>query len=175
LEGSNVCAVQGFFVIVEFSVNYFMKSLYLIIAILLFCMTGYSQSSASKKDSTINAFKDYLLKKTRYPAVARENDVEGDVAICFKLNKDKRISEVKIVKGLSAECDSAVLLSIRKFPGTLQLPSKKYTIGLHYRMQKGDGKPDTLIAPFNQRLYKRFLFEADIIGYATMHKSSIVY
>ena len=97
------------------------------------------------------------------------------MAICFKVGKDKKIGEIRIVKGLSAECDSAVLLSIRKFPGILELHSKEYTIGIHYRIQKGDGKPDTLIAPFNQKLYKRFLFEADIIGYATMHKSSIVY
>jgi len=150
-----------------------MKGLYLIIAILLFCMTGYSQFAVSKKDSTINAFKDYLLKKTRYPAVARENDMEGDMVVCFKLGKDKKISEVKIVKGLSPECDSGTLRLIRKFPGTLQLPSKEYTIGLHYIIRKEDGKPDTLIAPFDKKLYKRFLFEADIIAYAPIQKNTI--
>jgi len=135
-------------------------------------MKGYSQSPITKKDSTINAFKDYLLKKTRYPAVARENDVEGDMAICFKLGKDKKISEVKIVKALSPECDSAVLLSVRKFPGTLELNSKEYTIGIHYRMQKPDGPLIDSIALFNKRLYKRFLFEIDIIGYAAIQKNT---
>ncbi|WP_179415230.1 energy transducer TonB [Mucilaginibacter sp. E4BP6] len=94
-----------------------MKNLYPIIVILLFSVSVYAQSSISKKDSTINAFKDYLLKKTRYPAVARENNVQGDMAVCFTVGKDKKISKIRIVKGLSAECDSAVLLSIRKFPG----------------------------------------------------------
>jgi len=147
-----------------------MKGLYLIIAVLFFCIKGYSQSAISKRDSTVNAFKYYLLKKTRYPAVARENDVEGDMVICFKLGKDKKISEVKIVKALSPECDSGTLRLIRKFPGTLQLPSKEYTVGLHYRIHNGDEPHYAPIVPFDQKLYKRFLFEADIIGYVAMEK-----
>lgn len=150
-----------------------MKVLYLTIAVLLFCTKGYSQSTVPKSDSTVNAFKSYLVKNTRYPAVARENDVEGDMAICFKLDKDKRISEIKIVKGLSPECDSGTLRLIRKFPGILQLPSKEYTVGLHYIIRKEDGKPDTLIALFDKKLYKRFLFEADIIAYAPIQKNTI--
>lgn len=150
-----------------------MKNLFLIITILLFEVSVNAQSSISKKDSTINAFKNYLTKKTKYPAVARENDVQGDVAVYFKVGKDKRIGAVKIVKALSAECDSAVLLSIRKFPGTLELHSKEYTIGIHYRMQKPDGPPIDSIAPFNQKLYKRFLFEINIIGYVGIQKKTI--
>jgi hypothetical protein len=100
--------------------------------------------------------------------------VHGDVAVCFKVGKDKKISKLKIVKALSAECDSGVLLSIRKFPGELELHSKEYTIGIHYRIQKPDGPPIDSIAPFNQKIYKRFLFETDIIGYASVQKRSII-
>ena len=150
-----------------------MKSLVIIIAVLLFSVTGYSQSKMTKRDSTVAAFKYYVTRYTRYPAVARENDVEGNLVIEFKVEDDK-ISEVKIVKGLSPECDSGTLRLIRKYTGILQLRSKIYTIGLHYRMHKDDGKPDALIEPFNQKLYKRFLFETNIIGYSSIGKKSIV-
>jgi TonB family protein len=150
-----------------------MKNLCLIIAILLIGVSVNAQSSISKKDSTVNAFKIYLIRKTNYPAVARENDLQGDVAVCFKVDKNKRISEIKIVKALSAECDSAVLLSIRKFPGTLELHSKKYTVGLHFRIQKTDGFPIAPISPFNKKLFKRFLFDVNMIGYASIQKSTI--
>jgi hypothetical protein len=138
-----------------------MKELNIILAILLFSTVGYSQSAITKSDSTIEAFKYYLIRNTRYPAVAAENDVQGDMVIGFKLGKDEKISEVKIVKSLSKECDSAALLSIRKYPGMLLLPSKVYTIGLHYFIIEGE-TIHTAPVPFNSKLYKHFLLETNI-------------
>lgn len=45
----------------------------------------------------------------KYPAKARENNVEGEVIVTYLVNSDCSISNVRISKSLSKECDDAVL------------------------------------------------------------------
>ena len=45
----------------------------------------------------------------KYPAKARENNVEGEVIVSYLVNSDCSISNVRISKSLSKECDDAVL------------------------------------------------------------------
>ena len=151
-----------------------MKALYLAISVLLFCTKGYSQSAIVKGDSTVDAFKYYLIRHTRYPIIALENDVQGDMMIEFKLGNDEKISDARIVKSLSRECDSMALLSIRKYAGILQLPSKEYAIGLHYFVIQGETIHSDPV-PFNPNLYKNFLFETNITFVVVPRKKEIVY
>ena len=74
-----------------------MKTLTFIIAAFLFSTTCYAQS-LNGADSTVQNFKKYLIKNIRYPAIARENNVQGMVGAncqikCGQKDREYRISE----------------------------------------------------------------------------------
>ena len=50
-----------------------------------------------------------------YPAIARENGIQGTVEIKIKLNDNCEIQELKVSKPLSKECDEAALNSLKEF------------------------------------------------------------
>jgi predicted RND superfamily exporter protein len=151
-----------------------MKNLYLIIAVLLFCVSGYAQSSISIKDSTIDAFKSYLHKNTRYPAVARENNVQGTAVITIKINAGQKIDSITFARHLTVEIDSEIIQKVRSYNGIINLPKGRYTFGYEFIMQDGDDE-EIKIKPINASRYNNYLFDVDIIGYATIRKATILY
>jgi len=142
--------------------------------LLLVGLKGYSQDVINVADTSILSFKTYLEKNIRYPAIAAENDVKGQMLITFKLNNDKKITDVQFVIPLMAECDSAVIKAIRKYSQTLLLPPDEYTIGLHYILSV-EGKPDSPVIPFDKKLYRNFLFEISMRHFLMKQKVYITY
>lgn len=60
----------------------------------------------------------FVNRNVVYPAVAVKNNVEGTVILRFKVDTDGSVSDVKIEKSLSPECDraaAAVVKKLRKF------------------------------------------------------------
>lgn len=51
----------------------------------------------------------YLYKNVKYPAIARENGVEGRVYVQFVVEKDGSVSEAKILRDIGAGCGEAAL------------------------------------------------------------------
>ncbi|MEO5979566.1 MAG: energy transducer TonB [Chryseolinea sp.] len=47
----------------------------------------------------------FLQKNVKYPAIARRMNVEGSVFVSFVVDRAGAISDIAIVKGISAECD----------------------------------------------------------------------
>lgn len=58
----------------------------------------------------------FIQKNTNYPAIARENQVEGTVYVDFVVEKDGAISNVKVRRGLGAGCDEEATRVIKMFP-----------------------------------------------------------
>ncbi len=52
---------------------------------------------------------------TSYPSIAREKGIEGTVDLSYKINSDCSVSNIQIEKGLTAECDTTAVQSIRRF------------------------------------------------------------
>ncbi len=52
---------------------------------------------------------EYLYKNLKYPAIARENGVEGRVYIQFVVEKNGKITDGKIVRDIGAGCGEAAL------------------------------------------------------------------
>ncbi|MBK9254859.1 MAG: energy transducer TonB [Saprospiraceae bacterium] len=50
---------------------------------------------------------EYIYKNLKYPAIARENGVEGQVVLQFVVDKDGSITETKIVRDIGAGCGTA--------------------------------------------------------------------
>ncbi len=51
------------------------------------------------------AFGKYLEKNLRYPAVAKENNIQGRVSVNFVVEKDGSLTDVKVVRGIGGGCD----------------------------------------------------------------------
>lgn len=58
----------------------------------------------------------YIAKNTKYPAIARENNIEGRVFISFVVEKDGSISNVDVIRGIGGGCDEEAKRVIKSLP-----------------------------------------------------------
>jgi TonB family protein len=64
----------------------------------------------------IPAMMNYLRYNIKYPKQARKDGVEGTVYVSFIIHKTGKVSELVVVKSVSAECDAEALRVISEFP-----------------------------------------------------------
>ena len=88
----------------------------------------------------IGAFYKYVATNLRYPAQARRMGIAGKVFVQFVVEKDGRLTDVQILKGIGAGCDEEALRVIKK--------SKAWTPG----RQRGRPVKVRMIIPINFRL-----------------------
>jgi TonB family protein len=74
-----------------------------------------------------NADYRYILEKMKYPAYARENNVQGKVITSFIVEKDGRLSDFKTVQAIGGGCEEEIIRILKEmpnwFPGKLnQVP-----------------------------------------------------
>ena len=62
------------------------------------------------------AMMNFLKKNIRYPASARRMGVDGTVYVSFVVSKDGSISEVKVIRGLSADLDQEAVRVVSMMP-----------------------------------------------------------
>ena len=58
----------------------------------------------------------YLSKGIKYPAIARENNITGRVYVTFVVDKDGKIKEAKVLRGIGGGCDEEALRVVRTMP-----------------------------------------------------------
>lgn len=58
----------------------------------------------------------FLNKNIRYPASARRMGVDGKVFVEFVVDKEGKISDIKVIKGLSADCDKEAIRLVEMMP-----------------------------------------------------------
>ena len=88
----------------------------------------------------IGAFYKYVATNLRYPAQARRMGIAGKVFVQFVVEKDGRLTDVQILKGIGAGCDEDALRVIKK--------SKAWKPG----RQRGRPVKVRIIIPINFRL-----------------------
>lgn len=59
---------------------------------------------------------EYLKTNLKYPAVARDNQVQGKVFVNFIVEKDGSLTDVKIVRGIGSGCDEEAQRLIKSSP-----------------------------------------------------------
>jgi protein TonB len=59
---------------------------------------------------------EYLRKNIKYPAVCRENNIQGKVIVTFIVNKDGAIVEPEVIKGVNPSLDKEALRVISTMP-----------------------------------------------------------
>ncbi|MBT1704943.1 energy transducer TonB [Chryseosolibacter indicus] len=62
------------------------------------------------------AMMNFIRKNMRYPASARRMGVDGTVYVQFVVGKDGAISEVKTIRGISADCDKEAERVVNMMP-----------------------------------------------------------
>jgi periplasmic protein TonB len=59
---------------------------------------------------------EYLSKGIKYPAIARENNITGRVYVNFVVDKDGKIKDAKVLRGIGGGCDEEALRVVRSMP-----------------------------------------------------------
>jgi TonB family protein len=139
-----------------------MKKLLLII-IALFFFAGARAQVTTKTDSAVVSLKSYLTSNVRPPVVVIEDHVEGTVVVSFKVDDNKNIMDVRVVKSLNRECDAEVLRAFKGYHNALSLSPAEYTAGISFVIQ--DGKSGRKIMTVNQGPYQNFLFHLNVVSY----------
>lgn len=62
------------------------------------------------------AMMNFIRKNMRYPASARRMGVDGTVYVSFVVGKDGRITDVSILRGISADCDKEAVRVVQMMP-----------------------------------------------------------
>ena len=62
------------------------------------------------------ALMEYLKKNIKYPAICRENNIQGKVIVTFVVNKDGTITEPEVVKTVNPSLDKEALRVISQMP-----------------------------------------------------------
>ena len=60
-------------------------------------------SAAEKKQCADKKMLEFIYKNIKYPAIARENGVEGTCVIQFVVEKDGAIADAKVVRDIGAQ------------------------------------------------------------------------
>ena len=62
------------------------------------------------------AFLRYLQKNIHYPAIAKENNVQGKVFLSFVVEKDGSLTDIKTVRGIGSGCDDEAMRVLKASP-----------------------------------------------------------
>ena len=86
------------------------------------------------------ALLDYLRKNIKYPAICRENNIQGRVLVTFIVNKDGAIVEPEVVKSVHPQLDREALRVISTMPNWKPGSQRgkpvrvKYTVPVNFRL-----------------------------------------
>jgi periplasmic protein TonB len=58
----------------------------------------------------------YIQENVKYPAIARENQVTGTVYVDFVVDKEGKVTNVKLRRGIGAGCDEEAIRVIKSLP-----------------------------------------------------------
>jgi TonB family protein len=64
----------------------------------------------------VNAMMQYLGSNINYPEQAKKDSIQGKVYVQFIVEKDGKIDEVKVLRGIGGGCDEEAVRVIRNMP-----------------------------------------------------------
>ena len=86
------------------------------------------------------ALLEYLRKNIKYPAICRENNIQGRVIVSFVVNKDGAIVDPEVVKSVNPSLDKEAVRVISTMPNWKPGMQRgkavrvKYTVPVNFRM-----------------------------------------
>ena len=64
----------------------------------------------------LDKFYQYLGKNIHYPAVAKENNVQGKVFLTFVVERDGSLTDIKVLRGIGSGCDEEAVRVLKATP-----------------------------------------------------------
>lgn len=83
------------------------------------------RKKAEKEQCATKKLYEFIYSKLNYPAIARENGIEGKVTLRFAINKKGKVSQVKILRDIGGGCGDAAAKVIK----SMNNMSKKWVPG----------------------------------------------
>lgn len=74
----------------------------------------------------LNEFAGFLAKNIRYPAEARQKGIQGRVYLTFVIERDGSLSDIKVIRGVSADIDAEAIRVLKISPKWI--PGKQYGV-----------------------------------------------
>ena len=101
-----------------------------------------AETMPSFQGGDLNAFRNWVQSKVRYPAIAQENGISGRVVLTFVIEKDGRLTNIQVLqtpdRSLSEEAVRVLQQSPKWSPGKQrnQPVRVKYTLPVDFREQQ---------------------------------------
>jgi TonB family protein len=76
----------------------------------------------------------YLMKNIHYPEAAKEQNIQGTVYITFIIEKDGRVTNVKVLRGIGGGCDAEAIRVIKSMPTWKPGTQKGKAVRCQYNM-----------------------------------------
>jgi protein TonB len=81
-----------------------------------------------------NKFLAYVYKNIRYPAVARENRIEGTVIVQFIIEKDGSITDINILKEIGGGCGAEAARVVKSMPDWIPGKQRGNAVRVRYSL-----------------------------------------
>ena len=77
---------------------------------------------------------EYVSRNIKYPPMARENGITGRVYVNFYIDKDGKVQNAKIVRGIGGGCDEEALRVVRAMPQWKPGKQNGRTVNVNYNL-----------------------------------------
>jgi periplasmic protein TonB len=77
---------------------------------------------------------EYIYSKVKYPAMARQNGIEGTVVASFVVEKDGSISGLKIVREIGGGCGNEILRIVKDMPDWIPGEQRKRKVRVQFNL-----------------------------------------
>lgn len=93
-----------------------MKKLAAILSTLLLSATSYAAGNAPQFVGGQEALDTYIATNLKYPATARDNGIEGVVAVVFVVKTDGSIGNIKIKRMVDPDLENEAIRLVKNMP-----------------------------------------------------------
>ncbi|MFT5168642.1 MAG: protein TonB [Saprospiraceae bacterium] len=93
---------------------------------------GFNESEL--KSCSDKKMLEYIYSKVKYPAMARENGIEGTVVASFVVEKDGAISGLKIAREIGGGCGNEILRIVKDMPDWIPGEQRKKKVRVQFNL-----------------------------------------
>ncbi|MEE9437660.1 MAG: TonB family protein [Saprospiraceae bacterium] len=99
-----------------------------------------SQDENQRRECTQKYLLEHIYKNIKYPAIAREANIEGTVVVSFVVDKYGKVKDISLLRDIGVGCGNEVLKAIKKL--AIFKPGKQngkpvnvvYRVPVHFRL-----------------------------------------
>lgn len=95
-----------------------------------------------------DAMMTFIKQNMRYPANARQQGIEGTVFVSFIVGADGSVTDAKVIRGISQECDEEARRVVESFPNWIpgkqsgEPVSVRFVLPLKYKLNQETAPPE---------------------------------